>query len=134
MPTNNQNLKVLVVEDDATMRDVIKKGIVTHGYQVAEAEDGEMAMQVFEKEKPHAIILDLMLPKMDGFKVLELIRNYPNPDMAATPVVIMSNLWSNKDILSALALRIEAYFVKAHTTVNEVLSKITEVFKKKYSA
>ncbi len=119
--------KILLVEDDKSLLDTFKSSLSSH-YQVFEAEDGEQAVSQCLDHKPDLILLDLLLPKLDGFKVLERIRKYPDAVISQTPVIILSNLFSEKDILQAKGLKIDEYFVKAHTKTEEVLSRINKVF------
>jgi len=69
----------------------------------------------------------LLLPKLDGFKVLERLRNYPDKALADIKVVVLSNLWSDKDILRAKALKIEEYYVKSNTNLDDVALKIKQI-------
>lgn len=118
--------KVLIVEDDLELSTRIKNGLV-YKYEVFQAEDGELAVEKFLTHVPDVIILDLLLPKLDGFKVLERLRRYPDKNISNIPVVVFSNLSSNKDILSVQALKVEGYFVKATTDLKEVYGKIDEI-------
>lgn len=120
--------KVLVVEDDNDLRVTLtdKLSSLCEAYGAA---DGAEAVEKFVDNPPDLILLDLLLPKLDGFKVLERLRKYPNKKIAEIPVIVLSNLWSNKDILQARALTVEAYYVKAHTDLNEVVTKIHQVLK-----
>lgn len=121
--------KILMVEDDTAMREIVMHKLQKHGFEVKEAEDGKKAIDVVDQEKPDLILLDLMLPEVDGFKVLETIRANSNPQIANTPIIILSNLWSNKDILKTRALKVQAYMVKAYFTTEEILNKINEILK-----
>src|SRR5208283_2783844 len=118
-----QRKKILLVEDDnalrATLRDRLQ-GI----YEIFEAQDGEQAVSQSVDHRPDLILLDLLLPKLDGFKVLERIRSYPDADVAKTPVIVLSNLWSQKDILQVQGLKVKEYFVNAHIKVQEVVARI----------
>lgn len=127
MPETNQK-KILVVEDDVAMREIVTHKLSASGFDVKQAEDGKQGVDMFNSEKPDLILLDLMLPEIDGFKVLETIRSSPDKKMADTPVIILSNLWSNQDILKTQALKANAYMVKAYFTTEEILSKINELF------
>ncbi len=120
--------KILVVEDDVAMREIVTHKLSSSGFDVKQAEDGKQGVELFNSEKPDLILLDLMLPEIDGFKVLETIRNSPDKKMAETPVIVLSNLWSNQDILRTQALKANAYMVKAYFTTEEILSKINELF------
>jgi DNA-binding response OmpR family regulator len=119
--------KVLVVEDDAVMRAIEVRELKKLGFDVLEADTGTKAMEVAEREKPVLLLLDLMLPEKDGFSVLEDIRKNPEGPLAQIPVIVLSNLWSDKDILRTQALKIDGYFVKANTTMAEVMGKVKEV-------
>jgi CheY-like chemotaxis protein len=119
--------KILVAEDDPAMREIVSHKLTTHGLTVVAAEDGKKAAELFEQEKPDLVLLDLMMPELDGFGVLRRIRANSDPKLAGTPVIVLSNLWSNKDILSAQALRVQAYMVKAYFTTEEIFNKIQEI-------
>ena len=126
MPDLKPN-KIMVVEDDPAMREIVTHKLISHGFEVKQAEDGKKAIELFQQERPNLVLLDLMLPEVDGFHVLENIRKQPDQTLAKTPVIVLSNLWSNKDILSTQALQVQAYMVKAYFTTEEILSKINEI-------
>jgi DNA-binding response OmpR family regulator len=130
METNNEKpRKILMVEDDVAMREIVIHKLMAHGFDVREAEDGKQGIDMLLKEKPDLVLLDLMLPEVDGFKVLETVRAHQDPKVANTPIIILSNLWSNKDILRTKALKVQAYMVKAYFTTEEILNKINEILK-----
>ncbi len=119
--------KILMVEDDAAMRELVVHKLQTNGFEALEAEDGKIGIEKALAEKPDLILLDLMLPEVDGFKVLETLRNDKDPQVSNIPVIILSNLWSNKDILRTKSLQVQAYMVKAYFTTEEILKKINEI-------
>jgi len=117
---------VLIVEDDGMLRDLL----VVHfksAFNVLAAEDGERALAIAAESKPDIMLLDLLLPKVDGFGVLEAIRKNADKTLSTLPVVVLSNLWTNKDILRTQALHIDAYFVKADTNLDVVYAKVVEI-------
>jgi len=124
----NPTKKILVVEDDESLRNILVDTLASSNYEILQAGDGEEAVNSVAAHKPDLILLDLLLPKMDGFKVLENIRHDSDPKIAATKVIVLSNLWSNKDILRAQALQIDEYYVKANTNLPEVFEKIKQIF------
>ncbi len=126
MPELKQK-KILVVEDDSAMREIVTHKLISHGFAVNQAEDGRQALEVFIAEKPDLVLLDLLLPELDGFHVLQAIRNNPDLALAKTAVIVLSNLWSNKDILSVQALHADAFMVKAYFTTEEILAKVNEI-------
>ncbi|MBI5530330.1 MAG: response regulator [Candidatus Doudnabacteria bacterium] len=124
---SNSEKKILVVEDDNDLRRILVDGLQLSNYQILQAADGEEAINVVMDHRPHLILLDLLLPKVDGFQVLERVRTYPDRSLAETKVIILSNLWSNKDILRAQALKVDEYFVKANTKVEDVFKRVAEI-------
>ncbi len=109
------------------MREIVTHKLSTSGFTVQAAEDGRKAIDLISQEKPDLVLLDLMLPEVDGFGVLEAVRKHQDQKIAQTPVIILSNLWSNKDILRTKALQVQAYMVKAYFTTEEILNKINEI-------
>ncbi|MEO8065550.1 MAG: response regulator [Candidatus Doudnabacteria bacterium] len=124
--------KILTVEDDVTMREImVHKLSATPGFTVIEASDGKEALEVWKKEKPDIVLLDLSLPEMDGFQVLETIRKDPDPVVANASVIVLSNLYSQSEIQRAKDLKIDEYMVKAYYTTEEIFSKVKEILAKK---
>ena len=122
--------KILVVEDELMMRDLVVRKLNSAGFDVKIAADGKEALGVWRSEAPDLVLLDLVMPEMDGFEVLKQMRSDPNPVLANTQVIVLSNLWSNEDILKAQNLKIQGYLVKAYYTPEDILQKVNEVLKK----
>lgn len=119
--------KIIIVEDNIAMREIVVHKLTTNGFEVKEASDGKEGIDLIVKEKADLVLLDLMLPEVDGFEVLETIRKNPDKQIANTPIIVLSNLWSNKDILKTKALKVQAYLVKAYFTTEEILKKVNDV-------
>ena len=113
---------ILVVEDDPILKNLLGHTLAGK-YQTLYANDGNEAIALFDQYKPALVLLDLMLPTMDGFAVLEAIRKHEGPEKDV-PVVIVSNLGQQKDIERAKALGANDYLVKAEVAVEEIISKI----------
>lgn len=128
--TQSQAYKVLLVEDDNNLRSILKKMCEKEGWTTYEAEDGQEGVDVTVEQKPNLVLLDLLMPRLDGFGYLKLIRKHSDPEIAKCPVVVLSNLYTNEDILEAERLVIDGYFVKANTTLDQVIGKAKEIFKK----
>lgn len=120
----NKSKKILVVEDDADLRNILIDGLRLSNYQIIPAEDGQQALDLLLDSRPDLVLLDLLLPKLDGFQVLERLRQYPDKAIAETKVIVLSNLWSDKDILRAQALKVDEYYVKANTNLEDVFKKV----------
>ncbi|OGE80392.1 MAG: hypothetical protein A2660_01915 [Candidatus Doudnabacteria bacterium RIFCSPHIGHO2_01_FULL_45_18] len=123
--------KILVVEDDITMREIVVHKLTSSGFDVVEADDGKKAVEVWQKEKPDIVLLDLMLPEMDGYQVLETIRKNPDPTISKAAVIVLSNLYSKEDIQKAKSLSIDDFMVKAYHTTEEILDRVKKTLDKK---
>jgi CheY-like chemotaxis protein len=121
--------KILIVEDDITMREIVVHKLTTSGFDVVEAGDGPTAIETWKKEKPDLVLLDLMLPEMDGFQILESIKK-SNPELGKTSVIILSNLFSKEDMQKAKSLGITDFMVKAYYTTEDILTKVNEAIGK----
>ena len=121
--------KILVVEDELMMRDLVVRKLTANGFDVKIAADGKEALTVWRTEMPDLVLLDLIMPEMDGFEVLQQVRSEKNSGLSNTPVIVLSNLWSNEDILKAQNLKIQGYLVKAYYTPDDILQKAKEVLK-----
>jgi DNA-binding response OmpR family regulator len=128
MPKQNQT-KIIVAEDDTAMAEIVSHKLDANGFNVRHAENGLQAVEMIGKDIPDLLVLDLMMPEMDGFQVLESIRKNPDKKIANLPVIVLSNLWSNEDILKTQAYKVDDYMVKAYFTPEEILGKIQAVLK-----
>ena len=113
---------ILIVEDEDFLSQVLKDNLSSEGYKVEVAVDGEEALEKIEKSQPSLILLDLLLPKKDGFQVLEELKS--NPDLKLIPVIVLSNLGADTDIKRALSLGAEDYFVKSQHPIAEVVERV----------
>ena len=101
-------IKILVVDDEARMRKLVKDFLLIKGYQVLEAEDGEQAVDVFFQEKDIAlVILDVMMPKMDGWEVCKTIRRF-----SQVPIVMLTARADERDELLGFELGVDEYISK----------------------
>jgi len=122
--------KVLVIEDDKFLRElIVRKLSGEKELDIIDAADGETGLKVFEKEKPNLVLLDLILPGIDGFEVLSQIKQ--NPALSSIPVIILSNLGQKTDIDKGIKLGAIDYMVKAHFTPNEIVNKVKQVLEQK---
>lgn len=119
--------KILVVEDDKFLRELIAQKIMKEGYDVIEAVDGEKGAESIKKEKPDLVLLDLILPGIDGFEVLAKMKSDPATNQI--PVIILSNLGQKDDIEKGLEMGANDYLIKAHFTPGEIMEKISSVMK-----
>lgn len=118
-------MKILIVEDDAVLQNALGSYLGAEGFEVKTAEDGEVGVQMAFTEKPDLILLDIVLPKKDGYEVLKEVR--ANEDTKHTPIVLLTNLGSISDVEKALELGATTYLVKADYKLEEVTAKIKEI-------
>lgn len=127
MDPNNKST-ILIIEDEPGFRRIYHDVLVSDGYEVFEAGDGERGWELVKTEKPDLILLDLVLPKLHGFEVLKKIR--ADETTKDIPVIIFSVLGEHKDIQIGLELGADDYTVKGFYSPREILSKIRELLTK----
>ncbi len=125
-----KDIKILVVEDDTMLSKIYQTKFGLLGYQVAAAYNGEDGLHKIDSEKPHIVLLDLMLPKKSGFEVLEAMKQ--NPRIAKTPVIILSNLGQENDIKRGEELGAADFLVKSNVKLEEVIAKVENALRKFY--
>jgi len=116
--------KILIVEDEATLQKTLTEILIQNDYNVLNALDGLRGLEIAQKEKPDLILLDIILPKMDGFEVLKRLKKDENT--SSIPVIILTNLSDASDIQKTLDLGATTYLVKADFHLEDVLKKIEE--------
>ncbi len=121
------NKKILVIEDDKFLRELIAQKLLKEGYNISEAIDGEEGIKKVKEEKPDLVLLDLILPGIDGFEVLSQMR--ADSSLTSIPVIILSNLGQKEDVEKGLKLGAADYLIKAHFTPGEIIDKIKIVLK-----
>ena len=114
--------KILIIEDDSFLRQIIAQKISHEGFDVAEALDGKEGLKVLKEEKPDLILLDLLLPEMDGFQFLVEFKK--DVSLPKIPVIIFSNLGDKQDIEKGLELGAVDFLIKAHFTPEAIIEKI----------
>ncbi len=119
--------KILIIEDDKFLRELISMKLQKEGYTIVEAVDGEEGEKKIREEKPDLVLLDLILPGIDGFEVLSRIKE--DPTVSSIPVIILSNLGQKEEIEKGLKLGAIDFLVKAHFTPGEIIEKIKNILK-----
>lgn len=119
--------RILIVEDDRFLRELIVKKLVNEGFDAIEAVDGEQGLQKIKDEKPDLILLDLILPGIDGFEVLASKKD--DVAVSGIPVIILSNLGQKEDVEKGLGLGAVDYLIKAHFTPGEIIEKVHNILK-----
>ena len=117
--------KILIIEDDKFLRELISRKLKSEGYEAIEAIDGESGLKKIKEEKPDLVVLDLLLPGMHGFEVLTFLKE--EPSLAALPVLILSNLGQRDEVEKGLELGAMDYLIKPHFTPSEVVEKMRKM-------
>ncbi len=119
--------KILLVEDDEMLHGMYTQKFKNQGYDIISAYDGAEGVKLSESEKPDLILLDVIMPKMDGFVALKKIRT--NPVTKDIPVILLTNLGQEEDVRKGKELGANDYFIKANHTPQEVVDKVHNLLK-----
>lgn len=114
--------KILIVEDDEFLRALAAKRLEKEGYQISVATDGEMANNSVKEVKPDIVLLDLLLPGVNGFEVLKQLKT--DPETKAIPVIVFSNLGQKEDIERAKSLGADDFLIKANFTLDDLVARL----------
>ena len=120
-----EKVHVLLVEDDVFLSGIYQKKFEMEGYKVTIADNGEKALVEAKKKKPNIIMLDILLPKLDGFAVLEKLKT--DNEVKNIPVILLTNLGQKDDVEKGLQMGAVDYLIKAHFKPSEVVDKIKGV-------
>lgn len=111
--------RILLAEDDRFLRRAAESALKRAGFTVLPAADGEEALRLAQAEKPDLVLLDLIMPKLQGFEVLKALK--ADPTTAMIPVIVLSNLGQEGDVQRALESGAVAYLVKANLSLDELV-------------
>ena len=126
---NKNKPKIIIVEDDPNLLDLYAYEFKNLGFDVIKAEDGMQGLASTISEKPDLVILDVMLPKLDGISMLKELRLTPG-DVGRTPVIVLTALSDTSFANEAMRLGANEYFIKTDFMPNKMMSKIKKYLKK----
>lgn len=121
--------KILLIEDEAYLSEMYKIKLESEGYKVFIADNGEDGIKKIETEKPDLVLLDLMMPKMNGFQVLEKLREKNLLD--SIRIYVLSNLSQREEIEKGVSLGAEGFLIKASLTPTQIADFVHDIFKRK---
>ncbi len=117
--------KIIIVEDDPLMSRMYQKIFKFEGFDVDFATDGEAGLDKIRTQKPTLVLLDIMMPKMNGLQVLEKLKL--DPETKAIPVVMLTNLAGTQDAEAALASGAVKYIIKSENEPKQVVNMVKEI-------
>src|SRR6266566_4474701 len=109
--------RILLAEDEGTLRDFVSRNLRARGFEVLEASNGLEAMALWEREAPHLLILDIMMPRMDGLEVCRRVREH-----SAVPIIVLTALDAESDKVTALDLGADAEYLRVY--INRLRQKL----------
>ncbi len=127
MSENQKN--ILLVEDEPLLANLLKQRLEKENFIVNLAQDGEEALKFLKNQKPDLILLDIILPKISGFELMEKLKSAP--EIQKAPIIIISNLGQEKDVTKGYSLGAIEYFIKAQVSIEELVSQIKSFLIKK---
>jgi two-component system, OmpR family, KDP operon response regulator KdpE len=116
--------RILLAEDEVALRDFVSRNLRARGFEVLEASNGLEAVAVWERENPHLLILDIMMPRMDGLEVCRRVREH-----SAVPIIVLTALDMESDKVTALDLGADDYLTKPFG-VEELLARVRAVLRR----
>jgi len=119
--------KILLVEDEKIIVDVLEKKLVKEGYEVVVAQDGEEGLRKMKEVKPDLVLLDIVMPKKGGFEVMEEMKK--DKELKETPVIVISNSGQPVELDRAQRLGAKDWLIKTEFDPNEVIEKVKKYIK-----
>ncbi|MFZ2969654.1 MAG: response regulator [Minisyncoccia bacterium] len=119
--------KIMLIEDEEILSGLLKRKLEENGYEVTVAFDGEEGLGIMKKQKPDLVLLDIVMPKMGGFEVMEEMNRLPDLNLRNVPVIIVSNSGQPVEIGRAQKLGIRDYLIKTQFDAQEVVDKVKKI-------
>jgi len=124
--------KVLIVEDDNDISEMYRLRITASGFEVETAVNGQIGIDKMKKFLPDLVLLDIVMPKKDGFDLLEEVKQASEKEnIKQIPIIVLSNLASPIDIMEGKRLGAQDWWIKAFNTPSQIAQKVTDFFSKK---
>jgi len=120
--------KILIIEDDPFLSEMYATKLTESGFEAEVAPDGKKGLAMVTDLKPDLVLLDIVLPKMDGFEILKKIKD--DDELKNIPVVLLTNLGQKSEVEKGLSLGADEYIIKAHFTPTAVVVKVKEILNK----
>ncbi len=119
---SDEKVKILLVEDEEMLANMYEVKFSNEGFELLKASDGAEGLELAKTEKPDFVLLDIIMPKMDGFSVLAAMKE--NPELKDIPVLLLTNLGQDEDIEKGKNMGAVGYLVKANVTPADVVARV----------
>lgn len=129
--TKSEKKRVLIIEDDPAEQYALKKLVTETGYEALTAADGENGLKMINNRKPDLVLLDIILPKINGFDILELTKK--SPETKQIPIIVLTNLNDDETRIKSETLGAVGHLVKMETYPHEIVRKIDQFIGQKRS-
>jgi DNA-binding response OmpR family regulator len=116
--------KILIAEDDSMLRNIMAEKLTNEGFDVVTAADGEIALQEVLSQNPDLILLDILMPKMDGVTMLKKLRE--DKKFLALPVILLTNLGYGEQVDEALKHGVQDFLIKTNWSLDDVVAKVRQ--------
>ncbi len=123
--TKEKKIFIMLVEDDKFLRELLVRKLESAGFKISTAVDGQEAFRKTKDEMPDIVLLDLVLPGIEGFDILEQIRK--DEKTKDIPVIILSNLGQKEEVDKGMQLGASDYLIKAHFTPDQIIKKVRDI-------
>jgi len=120
--------KILIIEDDPFLSEMYAAKFIENGFEVEVSSDGKSGLAKIEDFRPDLVLLDIVLPKMDGFEMLKKVKE--KEELKEIPIVLLTNLGQKNEVEKGIALGAKEYIIKAHFTPTAVVAKVNEILSK----
>lgn len=129
MPESKKRPLIILVEDDSFLAGMYTTKLSLEGFEVLQEADGTAGFELIKDKKPDLVLLDIILPKMDGFEILKALK--ADKDLANIPVILLTNLGKKEEVDKGISLGAVDYLIKAHFVPSEVIEKIRKTLESK---
>ena len=126
--TTEKKVKIILVEDDKFLSRMYKTKLEMEEFEVHTAFDGKTGLAMIQKELPDILLLDIILPELEGWEIINQMKK--DPATKDIPIIVLSNLGSDEDVAKAKLYGVKDYLVKAHFIPREVIGKIKKIINK----
>lgn len=125
--TTASKMTILLIEDEPLLANLLRQRLEKEGFTVVVNRDGQEALKTLRETKPDLILLDIILPKISGFELMETLRT--DPQFEKAPIIVISNLGQEDDIARGQSLGAVQYFVKAKVSIEELVEHVKSFLK-----